>query len=49
MKKMARQTQTISKGYLKAKYSASDGYYWNNMAYAKFAEKVEKFDKALDR
>ncbi len=59
MKRLARQTGTDyfnytgfltdSEGYLKAKYSASDGYHWNNAAYAKFAEKVEKFEKTLDR
>ncbi len=59
MKKLAKQTGTNyfnytgfltdSEGYLKAKYSANDGYHWNNAAYAKFAEKVEKFEKTLDR
>ena len=58
MKKLAKQTGTNyfnytsfltdSEGYLKSKYSASDGYHWNKAAYAKFAEKVEKYDKALD-
>lgn len=59
MKQLARQTGTNyfnytgfltdSEGYLKAKYSASDGYHWNKAAYAMFSEKVEKFDKSLDR
>ena len=59
MKKLAKQTGanyfnytgflTDSEGYLKTKYSASDGYHWNKAAYAKFAEKVEKFDKSLDK
>ncbi len=59
MKKLAKQTGTDyfnytgfltdPEGYLKTKYSAGDGYHWNKAAYAKFAEKLEKFDKALDR
>lgn len=59
MKKLAKQTGTNyfnytgfltdSEGYLKTKYATSDGYHWNKAAYAKFAEKVEKYDKALDR
>ncbi|HBA96752.1 MAG TPA: hypothetical protein DCZ23_01455 [Lachnospiraceae bacterium] len=59
MKKLAKQTDTDyfnytgfltdSEGYLKTKYAASDGYHWNKAAYAKFAEKTEKFDKSSDR
>ena len=59
MKKLAKQTGTDyfnytgfltdPEGYLKTKYSAGDGYHWNKAAYAKFSEKVEKYDKALDR
>lgn len=59
MKKLANQAGanyfnytgflTDSEGFLKTKYSAGDGYHWNKAAYAKFAEKVEKYDKALDR
>ena len=59
MKKLAKQTGTDyfnytgfltdPEGYLKTKYSAGDGYHWNKAADAKFAEKVEKYDKALDR
>lgn len=59
MKKPTKQTGTDyfnytgfltdPEGYLKTKYSADDGYHWNKAAYAKFAEKIEKFDKSLDR
>lgn len=38
-----------SQGYLKAQYSAGDGYHWNASAYTKFAAIVEKYDKSLDR
>lgn len=38
-----------SEGYLKAEYSAGDGYHWNTAAYTKFAAIVEKYDKSLDR
>lgn len=59
LKKLAKRTNTHyfdytgflkdSEGYLKAKYAASDGYHWNRSAYAKFAKKVEKFEKSLDK
>lgn len=38
-----------SGGYLKAQYSAGDGYHWNSSAYAKFAKVVSRYDKALDK
>ena len=59
LKKLAKQTGTHyfdytgfledSAGFLKTKYAAKDGYHWNHTAYAKFAKKVEKFEKSLDK
>ena len=38
-----------SGGYLKAQYSAGDGYHWKSSTYATFAKVVSKYDKALDK
>ncbi|MCH5268205.1 MAG: hypothetical protein J1E62_07660 [Lachnospiraceae bacterium] len=38
-----------SKGYMKARYAAKDGYHWKPAAYVTFGKVVGKYDRALDR
>jgi hypothetical protein len=38
-----------SDGYLKRVYAAKDGCHWKYSAYVKFAKKIEKFEKSIDK
>lgn len=60
LKKLAKKTAGVhyfdytaflknSKGYLKAKYAAGDGYHWKPNAYKVFGKLVNKYEKKLDR
>lgn len=59
LKKLAKETGTRyfdytaflknSGGYLKAAYAAKDGCHWKYSAYTKFAKKVVKYEKSIDK
>lgn len=59
LKKLAKKTDTKyfdytgflknSSGYLKAAYAAKDGCHWKYSAYIKFAKKIVRYEKSIDK